>query len=310
VRRWHLIALAALAAAGLATAGLVVSGASFTSSSDNPQSIGAVADFLAPDATSRVVKSAGGTAGALRQGATFHVYANVTDSGNPASGVASATANLSSLVSGAGAGAVALSAGSWTVDGVAYNYRSAEQTARSTLAEGTLSYSLTSADGAGNSDAKSFSVTIDNTRPVAASVSATNGSGTAGRPDSGDVVALGWSEAIDPDSVIDGWTGAARAATVRIVDKPSGDELSVQSPAALGTVDLDGDYVSADTSFSATMSASGATVSIQLTASPAASTVTAGNHRLRWTPAATVTDAAGNASTTAAFTESNTAPDF
>ena len=78
----------------------------------------------APSASASVIaKPQGGTAGYVTlESATYYVYANVADSGNPASGIASVKANVSNVTSGQTA--VALVAGSYTVDGVSYNYRS------------------------------------------------------------------------------------------------------------------------------------------------------------------------------------------
>ncbi len=152
------LSLAALAACAL-VAGF--SAASFTDSSQNPQTVTAAADFLAPSAgASAVAKSEGGSAGYVRAGGNYRVYADVTDSGNPASKTSSVKANVSALTSGQTA--VALSSGSFTVDGVSYNYRSAQLKVDSGATPGTKSYALTLVDGAGNSRVQSFSVTVDN----------------------------------------------------------------------------------------------------------------------------------------------------
>ena len=75
------------------------------------------------------------------------MYAAVTDTGNPASGVSTVTANESTVTTGQTA--VALAAGSFSVGGTSYTHRTAAQTANAVLAAGSKTYSLTMADAAG-----------------------------------------------------------------------------------------------------------------------------------------------------------------
>ena len=90
----------------------------------------------------------------------------MTDTGNPASGVSTVTANESTVTTGQTA--VALAAGSFSVGGTSYTHRTAAQTANAVLAAGSKTYSLTMADAAGNSGTQSgYSVTVDNTAPTA-----------------------------------------------------------------------------------------------------------------------------------------------
>ena len=74
------------------------------------------------------------------------MYANVTDPGNPASGVASVTANVSAISAGQTAAPLATTGGPWTIDGTAYAYRSTTLTADNPLAPGTKTYTLTMTD--------------------------------------------------------------------------------------------------------------------------------------------------------------------
>ena len=83
---------------------------------------------------------------AVRSCRYYYAYAGATDTGNPASGVASLTADLSSLSSGQSA--VALSGGSYPMQGVTYGYRSGPRLA--TSAAGSYTYSMTSTDNAAN----------------------------------------------------------------------------------------------------------------------------------------------------------------
>jgi hypothetical protein len=71
----------------------------------------AAADFTAPvTAAAAVGRSSAYETGFIKDGATYYVYAKVSDSGNPSSGIASVAANVSSITSGSTA--VALTAGS------------------------------------------------------------------------------------------------------------------------------------------------------------------------------------------------------
>ena len=118
--------------------------------------------------------------GFIRQGGTYYVYANVTDGGCAPSGIATVRANVSTVTTGSTA--VALSAGAFTVGGVAYNYRSASLTANGTLTAGAKAYTITSTDNAANGQTQTgYSVTVDNTRPTGSNVQTANGGATVGQ---------------------------------------------------------------------------------------------------------------------------------
>ena len=145
---------------GLALVGAGVSGAAFVASSSNAtNSLGAAADWVPPSVSAATISptSSGtptGTDGFLKQGGSYRIYANVDDT---TSGVGTVTADLTN-VSGSGANAVPLVAGSYTVGSTTYNYASAEQTASDPLSEGSESYLVTAGDNADNtttSDRKS-----------------------------------------------------------------------------------------------------------------------------------------------------------
>lgn len=258
------LSLAALAACSLAAG---FSAASFTDTSQNPQTVSAVADFLPPSASASVIaKTQGGVDGYIRAGGTYYVYANVADSGNPASGTASVKANVSNITSGQTA--VALSSGSYTLDGVSYNYRSAQLTAGSSLSPGSKSYSLALADAAGNAGSPSYSVTVDNVALAGADFETANASGgTSGKAEKGDTVSFIFNKSADPNSIVSGWDGSGtRSVTVSIADNSSNDMLSV-SGATIGTVALQGNYTNSGktTTFTgSSMSVSGSTVTIVL----------------------------------------------
>ena len=276
------------------------------------------ADNVPPSVSSTVIsKTVPYLPGFIRQGGTYYVYANVTDGGCAPSGIATVRANVSTVTTGSTA--VALSAGTFTVGGVAYNYRSASLTANGTLTAGAKAYTITSTDNAANGQTQTgYSVTVDNTRPTASNVQTANGGAIVGRPELGDSVTLTFSEIIDPQSVLAGWAGTATNVVVRITNSAGGDLLTIRNPAntaqlPLGSVNLIGTlYVAANRDFGATGTAStmvqsGATITITLgTPSGATGTqVTTGTMTL--TPTTTLTDRAGNTCQTTVANESGAA---
>lgn len=167
-RRLVSVLLAGAALASVALLQFVLSGASFSSAS--PAHGGAVSgatDWVAPTQSSAVIAKttsgspSGGTA-AVHQGGTYRVYANASDTN---SGLASVTADVSTVTTGQTA--VAMTAGSYTVGGVTYNYASAELTANATLSQGTKSFSVRATDQTANVRTNPYSATVDNTAPSA-----------------------------------------------------------------------------------------------------------------------------------------------
>ena len=290
----------------------------FTSTAPNPgNSITAAADFLAPTASASAIgKTAGGIVGQIKKGGTYYVYANATDTGNPASGVSTVTANVSSITSGSTA--VALSAGSFSAGGVSYGYRSVALTAGSSLAAGSYSYSLMLKDVAGNSKTESgFTVTVDNTVPTGTDVQTANGGSIAGRADAGDKITFTFSSEIDPNSILSGWNSGSTNVVVRL-NNATNDTVTIYNATnatqlPLGSINLGrSDYTTANITFGATgtassMMMSGNTITITLGTQSAAATPAAATGTMTWTPSASATDAGGNAVSTTAVTESGAA---
>ena len=292
--------------------------AAFTSTTAATNTIATAADWVAPSVSSTVIaKQTGYLAGSIKQGGTYYVYANVADAGCAPSGIATVRANVSTITTGSTA--VALTAGSYTVGGVTYNYRSASLTANAALAAGAKAYSITSTDVATNSQTQSgYSVTVDNTRPTGSTIQTANGSTTAGKPEAGDSVTYTFSEAIDPETVLAGWTGASTNVVVRIANNGGGDLLTIRNAAnaaqlPLGSVNLGGTaYVTATRDFGATGTAStmvlsGATITITLGTPSGATGTEAVTGTMAWTPTTTVTDRAGNTCMTTVTNETGAA---
>jgi len=170
--RYVLILVSLVAAAVLAAGGSGTWSAFSATSSTGSGAISSAADWTGPTATASVIAHSSKGAG-VKAGGTYAIYANVTDAGNPASGVSTVNANVSSITSGQTAVALTSCSTSCTVNGVTYAYKSAQLTAGSGLAAGSVNYTVSGKDAANNAgSAQSFSVTVDNTAPVAGGASA------------------------------------------------------------------------------------------------------------------------------------------
>jgi predicted ribosomally synthesized peptide with SipW-like signal peptide len=307
------LAVLALCAACAATLGGTLS--AFNASSTTPSaSFTAAADWTAPTASAAVIgRTTAYDTGYIKQGASYYVYANVTDTGNPASGIESVTAGVDTTTSAHPA--VALVAGSYDAGGAAYNYRTAALTANSTLAAGSYAFTITSTDKAANAETQSFTVTVDNTAPAASDVQSTNVSGgTVGHLDEGDTLTLTYNSVIDPYSILSGWSGASTKVQVYLVDGGSAnDSIDVynteSTPAQIpvGVVDLGSKgylttgsgkhivYGATGAATPSTMVQSGSSIVITLGTPSGASSTSTTQAAMIWTPSTSATDIAGNA---------------
>ncbi len=276
-----------------------------------------IPDTTPPTVSAAVInKSTGDTPGYVKQGGQYYAYANVTDPGIYATGVATVTADVSTVTSGTTA--ASMTTGSYTVAGVSYNYRSSLLTANVVLVAGSKSFTITAKDIANNSTTQGgFSVTVDNTVPVASDIQTANvGGGTNGLAETGDSMTFTFSEPIDPNSVLAGWTGASTPVTLRLINGANGnnDSVAVYNQAnttqlPLGSVDLGKKgYANADVSFTgSTMVMSGSTITVTLgTASGAGAQTISNNSTATWTPSTTPTDRAANACLATPAVESGT----
>jgi hypothetical protein len=164
--------------------------------------------------------------------------------------------------------------------------------------------------GSAQNAGSAFATASDWVAPTATNIAAANKGGagtTPGKLGAGDTITFTFSEAIDPASILSGWSGAGTAVLVRFTNAGSADTLAIQDSAGgstvkLGSVATGGDYVSAGASVSSTMvrSADGKSVTVTLgtPSSVRATAVTAKN--MSWTLAAGPKDPAGNALATPA----------
>ncbi len=267
-------------------------------------------DTVPPTVSATVISKTGQYfASFIKKGGTYSIYANATDGGAAPSGIATIKANVSTIT--AGQTAVSLVAGSYTVQGVTYGYRSASLTAGAALAAGPYTYSLTSTDVAGNFQTQSgYTVTVDNTVPTGTDIQCVNGGATVGTVELGDLCTFAFSETIDPESIQAAWTGASTNVVVQFANNGNNDTFTVWNAANttqlnLGSVNTKGNYVTAAT----TAGASGTPSSMVLNTTTNTITVTLGtiagtvvndgnNNTATWTPSAAAFDRAGNAMST------------
>jgi hypothetical protein len=227
-----------------------------------------------------------------------------------------------------------MTAGIYSVNGTSYNFRSAALTADSGLVDASSkTFTITGTDNAANSVSSNFSVTIDNTVPAAnttTKVAATNQTGTVSKPDVGDKIVYTYSEQIDPESILAGWTGTSTNVTVRLNNNAvcpgsanANDNVTIFNTAnsaqlPLGCVDLlTTAYVTASVTFGqtgsttlSTMSQSGNAITVTLGSTTGTTVATAGTRNMIWWPSASAFDAAGNAETTTSQTETDNDTDF
>ncbi|MEO8292953.1 MAG: hypothetical protein ABI635_07405 [Actinomycetota bacterium] len=295
-----------------------VSGGTFAAFSattaNGGNSFGVKADYEAPTVVrSEIARTTATAGGKIKASVAYYVYAQITDGGNPASGVNTATANVCTITT-ASCAAVALASGSFTVSGLTYNYRSASKTSDAGLTAGTNTYTVAAVDVATNSSgAVSFNVVVDNTAPAGSDIQTANTSGgTVGKAEAGDTAIFTFSEAMDPASILAAWDGSATSVTVSITNNACAPDDSISvSGANLGAPCLGGTtYVNVTRTFSSSsmaMNAARTVVTVTL-GTPSGSTGTqAANTTVTWTPSASAMDIAGNACSTALVTESGAA---
>ena len=311
-RRAPRLVLAALACGAVILGALGVTHAAFTQATQNPGNvITARPDWTPPSAGRSVVqKTEGGETGYVRTGNDFRAYAQVTDSGNPASGTAGVSLEVPTF-----GYSLPLTAGAFTVDGLAYNWASAVSTVPFFTFAGSYPYDVRMTDNLGQVGTDgTFPAVVDNTRPTATDVQTANGGAGAvlGRPNAGDSVTLTHSEPIDRISVVAGWTAGTAAVTARILNGTgaTNDRLAIDG-SNFGTVNLGrNDYVTAETTFTGSSLVRNATSQLVLTLGAVGAgtpSTAAGTGTTVYTPDADTFDRAGNLVNATLATESGAA---
>jgi hypothetical protein len=298
-----LAALAALLAAAHAVQGTQ---ATFTGTASNgATAFSTASDWVAPAVTltapaqgahtntaTPTLSGAAGTAAGDAATVTIRIYSGASATGTPVQ-------TLTASPSGA----------SWT------------KTA-GTLSDGIYTAQATQADGSSNTGTSAASTfVVDTVKPTATAIAAANKGGagtTAGKLDSGDTITFTFSEAVDPASVLSGWSGASTSVRVRFSAGLPNDSLTVLDASGgatvnLGSVATSGDYVSLTATINATMalSADGASIVVTLGTPSNVSALAVSAKNMTWTVGAGVKDLAGNAiATPATRSESDGDVDF
>jgi hypothetical protein len=265
-----------------------------------------VVDTTPPVVVGAVInKTLGDRPGFVKQGGTYFVYANANDAAGTTGThvVSTVTANVTTVTIGSTAVALTTTGGPFTVGGVSYSYRSASLTASNPVVAGLKSFTVTATDVSGNTGGFTGSVTMDNTVPIATNIQTTNKvAGILGRAEMGDTIIYTFSEGMDPNSILAGWTGTSTLVTLRLNQAAGSDTVTIFNSAntvqlPFGTNRLGRtDYVTVNRTFTgSTMVMSGSTITITLGTASGATTTAAGTGTMVWTPAATPTDLAGNA---------------
>jgi hypothetical protein len=134
----------------LAGGGGVTYAAFSATTATSANTFSAAPDFVPPTLSRSIAaKAAGGAAQHIRPGVSYYLYGELSDSGNPASGVASVTANLNAISSGETAASMPF--GAFSFAAIGYNRRTAALTADATLSACSYTPTITSTDVAGNS---------------------------------------------------------------------------------------------------------------------------------------------------------------
>jgi Bacterial Ig-like domain len=308
------VALGALAALAVAGHAVRASQASFVATDHFTQGITTASDWVAPAVT--LTTPADGS---------YSKTTSVTLSGAAGSATGDATTVTLNVYPGSSAigtpvftRPVTRSTATWS-------------TSVTTLGEGTYTAVATQADAGGNTGTSATrTFTIDTTAPARVSMSAVNGTGTAGHLDAGDVVTYTFSEPMLASSVLSGWTGTGSTNVKVRFFNGTPDTMTVLDSASAANVKLDAgttttggvtlgasaNYVTGTVTFAATMTRSADGRSFVVTLGTpdfasriATSAVTAKN--MTWTPKAGSTDLAGNAlASTATWTETDVDQDF
>lgn len=198
-RRVVVLILAGVMLAAL-TASSGISGAFSVAADNSGNRLTVKADLAPPTIHQAVVqKQQGGVPGYLGKDVGFRALADITDSGNPASGVALA------LASGQTWSNKALTESQRTAAGYEYNYATS-LLGGIDIPAGAKSFAVAALDHAGNSsDIYNGAYTFDPDAPEPTEIEVEGSGDIPGAPDPGDRITFKYSERIDPGSLIGDW---------------------------------------------------------------------------------------------------------
>jgi hypothetical protein len=183
------------------------------------------------------------------------------------------------------------------------------------------SYVVTLYDNVGNTATSTITFTSDTTGPSGSSHSSTAGA-TTGKLEATDTITLTFDQAVDPASILSGWSGASQNMVVRLNDAVAGglhgneDTVTFETTGGaainLGTIHTNrNDYTTATRTFGAAGPSTYSTMvmsgnSITITLGTASGGVTSGTQdSVVWNPSASATDIIGNPASTTGVTNLN-----
>jgi Chitobiase/beta-hexosaminidase C-terminal domain len=220
----------------------------------------------------------------------------------------------------------------YTTDGSTPTTSSSQGTSIALSSDGTYTIKYFSVDKVGNTETvktAGTSICIDKTSPAPSDVALAN-SGTAGQANAGDTLTITFAEVIDATTFCSTWSNSGtqtintnNAVVVQIADSGSNDTLTITSVGSncggsgnfhVGSIALGGDYVSATRTFSGSGSSRSQlqwapgtrTVKITLGAASGSVSIGVAAGTPTYTPSSSLTDPAGNAINTSAFSPSGT----
>ena len=241
---------------------------------------------------------------------------SLTDPGTPITGTVTLNATASD---GGGIASVVFErspagAGTWTTictDNTAAYTCSFNTTA---ITDGSYDLRARATDNFGRTASSLVASRVVDNPPRGVDVQTTVAGSTPGQMQAGDAIALTWSEPIDPDSVLPGWTGGSQAMRVNLTNNSSNDRMdfsNAANSARLNIVNsttglpLGGNFLSTATgAWNATMVQSGNTITVTLVNRIVGTMTTAAAGTMRWTPSALALDLSGKPGTTTQVIES------
>jgi hypothetical protein len=246
------------------------------------------------------------------------------DPGSPLSGTVTLTATASDT-GGSGVASVRLQysasgTGAWNdiCTDTASPYSCAANTTG--VADALYDFRSIATDVAGNAGTSATVAArrVDNLVPSGSDVQTGDGGGTPGVIQTGDWLRLTYSEAIDPASIVAGWSGTgSQSVHVRFTHHNQGDRVMIYNaantaalPLAAGSgVVLDADYLASSATFAGTLTTTGSTFTVTLGArtAGAVNATAPGAGTMTWSPSNGARDFVGKACSTTNRTESGAA---
>jgi chitinase len=188
--------------------------------------------------------------------------------------------------------------------------------ATSALPDGMYDLRALATDAAGNQSTSVVAgVRLENNTPTGTDVQTGNGGSATGLLEAGDWITFTWSEPLAPASILSGWAGASQAIRVTVTNSANNDRMDFTTTGGTRlnlvntatALQLQANFVTATTTFDATMVRSGASITVTLGAKLSGTTAAAGTGTMTWQPSASARDLSNKAVSTTTVTETGAA---